>query len=133
KKREFYKNAKYVSKYKKLRQQSEKNDLLPNIQPSEQGQNESQSAGLKNNKNKNKKRSNSLEELYAKKHADQLKALLEREACIKIREEERQRAEARRNASREKMFKKTQKGQPVMKYRIEHLLETIQGVNIIYV
>ncbi|GAB4829693.1 hypothetical protein Ancab_019347, partial [Ancistrocladus abbreviatus] len=95
------------------------------------GQNKSQSAGLKNNKNKNKNRSNSLEELYAKKHADRLKALLEREACIKIKEEERQRAEAQRKASREKMFKKTQKGQPVMKYRIEHLLETIQGVNII--
>ncbi|GAB4829698.1 hypothetical protein Ancab_019350 [Ancistrocladus abbreviatus] len=126
KKREFYKNAKYVSKYKKLKQQSEKDDLLPNVQPSE-GQNESQSAGLKNNKNKNKKRPNSLEELYARKHADRLKALSEREACIKIREEERQRAEARRKASREKMFKKTQRGQPVMKYRIEHLLETIQG------
>jgi hypothetical protein len=40
--------------------------------------------------------------------------------------EEREKAEARRKSAREKMFKKTQAGQPVMKYRIEHLLETIE-------
>lgn len=50
---------------------------------------------------------------------------MEKEAIIAAKKEERERAKARRNSTREKMFKRTQKGQPVMKYRIEHLLETI--------
>lgn len=69
----------------------------------------------------------SLEELYKKKHEEKEKERMEREAAIRAKQEGKEKAEARRKALREKMLKKTRKGQPVMKYRIEHLLETIQG------
>lgn len=65
----------------------------------------------------------SLREEYEKKHAEVEKAKTDREAIIQARKEERAKAEDRRKAEREKMFKKTRSGQPVMKYRIEHLLE----------
>ncbi|KAA0057533.1 rRNA-processing protein FYV7-like [Cucumis melo var. makuwa] len=67
----------------------------------------------------------SLQALYERKHEEKEKARMEKEAIIAAKKEERERAKARRNSTREKMFKRTQKGQPVMKYRIEHLLETI--------
>lgn len=63
-----------------------------------------------------------------KKHEEQEKARMEREANYKAKKEEKERAESRRKDLREKMFKRTRRGQPVMKYRIEHLLETIQGL-----
>lgn len=69
----------------------------------------------------------SLEELFRKKHEEKEKERMEREAAIRAKKEEIEKTEARRKAMREKMLKKTRKGQPVMKYRIEHLLETIQG------
>lgn len=67
----------------------------------------------------------SLQALYERKHEEKEKARMEKEAIIAAKKEEQERAKARRNSTREKMFKRTQKGQPVMKYRIEHLLETI--------
>ena len=67
----------------------------------------------------------SLQELYERKHEEKEKARMEKEAIIAAKKEEQERAKARRNATREKMLKRTQKGQPVMKYRIEHLLKTI--------
>ena len=80
-------------------------------------------------KNKNKKRdgSHSLQQLYEKKREEEERARIEREAIIQAKREERERAESQRKAAREKMFKKTRKGQPILKYRIEHLLQTIQG------
>lgn len=69
----------------------------------------------------------SLEELYKKQHEEKEKERTEREAVLRVKKEEREQAEARRKALREKMLKKTRRGQPVMKYRIEHLLETIQA------
>ena len=80
----------------------------------------------KNKKSKNKG-AFSLKEIYEKKREEQEKARIEREAIIQAKKEEKEKALARRKATREKMYKKTRKGQPVMKYRIEHLLETIQG------
>lgn len=80
-------------------------------------------------KNKKKSGSYSLKELYEKQHEEKEKARIERESVIKAKKEEREKAEARRKAEREKMYKKTRHGQPVMKYRIEHLLQTIQGSN----
>ncbi|XP_028765448.1 stress response protein NST1 [Neltuma alba] len=126
KQREFYKNAKKVNKFKKLlKQQNEQNDVsLP------QRMIESEN-GVEEDRDNNKKRirkdaSLRLEELYKKKHEEKEKERLEREAAIKAKKEEIEKAESRRKAMRDKMFKKTRKGQPVMKYRIEHLLETIQ-------
>ncbi|KMS96960.1 hypothetical protein BVRB_7g180030 [Beta vulgaris subsp. vulgaris] len=118
KKREFYKNAKHVNKYKKLlKQQSQPNDQ-DSVEPAE----------ISKENKKNRKGSYSLRDLYVKKHEEQEKARMEREANYKAKKEEKERAESRRKDLREKMFKRTRRGQPVMKYRIEHLLETIQGL-----
>ncbi|KAK1559377.1 hypothetical protein Q3G72_013793 [Acer saccharum] len=68
-----------------------------------------------------------MEILYEKKHEEEEKARIEGEAMIKAKKEGREKAEAQRKSTRDKMFKSTRYGQPVMKYRIEHLLETIQG------
>jgi Skp family chaperone for outer membrane proteins len=76
----------------------------------------------------NKKRTaQSLKEEYEKKHAEIEKAKKEHETIIQAKKEEREKSEAKRKELREKMFKKTRSGQPVMKYRIEHLLETALG------
>ncbi|KAK7396845.1 hypothetical protein VNO78_18006 [Psophocarpus tetragonolobus] len=126
KQREFYKNAKNVNKFKKLlKQQNQQNDpslaqrLIENVNETKE---------YKDKSAKTKKNSaRSLEELYKKQHEEKERERMEREAVQRIKKEEREQAEARRKAMREKMLKKTRKGQPVMKYRIEHLLETIQG------
>lgn len=78
-------------------------------------------------KRKGKKNSLSLKQLYEKKHEEEVKERREREAIIRAKKEESEKAQARRKAIRENMFKKTRSGQPVMKYRIEHLLESLQG------
>jgi len=93
-----------------------------------QNLNETEEDKDKNEKRRRKKDSAfSLEELYKKQHEEKERERMEREAVFKEKKEQREKAEARRKTLREKMFKKTRKGQPIMKYRIEHLLETIQG------
>ncbi|OIV95391.1 hypothetical protein TanjilG_06260 [Lupinus angustifolius] len=126
KQREFYKNAKNVNKFKKLvKQQNQQNNpsLSQRVIESvdETGEDKDKSERRKKNSALN------LEELYKKKHEEIEKERMEREAIVKAKKEERENAEARRKTIREKMLKKTRKGQPVMKYRIEHLLETIQS------
>jgi len=64
-----------------------------------------------------------LKEEYEKKRAEDEKAK-ERDVIIQAKREQQDKSEAKRRELREKMFKKTRSGQPVMKYRIEHLLET---------
>jgi hypothetical protein len=66
----------------------------------------------------------SLKEEYEKKRAEDEKAKKERDAEIQAKREHREKSEAKRKELREKMFKKTRSGQPLMRYRIEHLLET---------
>ncbi|KAH9610033.1 hypothetical protein KSS87_019869, partial [Heliosperma pusillum] len=126
-KREFYKNAKFVSKYKKMvKQGTEQSGPSSSIQPTEE--NTSGDAGYTHRKKtKNIKGSYSLEGLYEKKREEEEKVRMEREAVIKAKKEEKEKAEARRKELKEKMYKKTRRGQPVMKYRIEHILETLQG------
>ncbi|KAL8143103.1 hypothetical protein V2J09_016135 [Rumex salicifolius] len=117
KKKEFYKNAKYLQKFKKQVKQGNQQD------------DENEPGGTKKMTKENKKvkkGSHSLEAVYAKRHEEVEKERLEREAVINARKEERDKAEARRKDLKGKMLKKTKKGQPVMKYRIEHLLETLQ-------
>ncbi|CAK9310052.1 unnamed protein product [Citrullus colocynthis] len=129
KQREFYKNAKHVSKYKKLvKHQNQQNE-----RPSSstvglvEGENEMKFENQTNGRcgKERNKGVPSLQTLYERKHEEKEKARMEKEAIIAAKKEEQERAKARRNSTREKMFKRTQKGQPVMKYRIEHLLETI--------
>ena len=94
-----------------------------------QERNETEEAtDLDHNIKKRKKNSaKSLRDLYEEKRQEAEKARLEREASIQAKKKERQRAEARRKSLKKKMFKKTKSGQPVMKHRIEHLLQMIQG------
>ncbi|BAT86350.1 hypothetical protein VIGAN_04399000 [Vigna angularis var. angularis] len=125
KQREFYKNAKNVNKFKKLlKQQNQQNDRSLG-QKHDKDVNETDKD--KSERTRRKNSAFSLEELYRKQHEEKEKERMEREAVLRVRKEEREQAETRRKAVREKMLKKTRRGQPVMKYRIEHLLETIQG------
>lgn len=74
-----------------------------------------------------KKTAYSLDAIYNKKREEEEKARMEKEAIIKAKKEEKEKSEARRKAQRENMFKRTRSGQPIMRYRIENLLQTIQG------
>ncbi|XP_023004670.1 uncharacterized protein LOC111497895 [Cucurbita maxima] len=129
KQREFYKNAKHVNKYKKLvKHQNNQNERPSNSTVGlVEGENEMKFENRTNGRRGNERNKGvpSLQGLYERKHQEKEKARMEKEAIIAAKKEERERAKARRNSTREKMFKRTQKGQPVMKYRIEHLLETI--------
>ncbi|KAF3663406.1 hypothetical protein FXO38_10647 [Capsicum annuum] len=127
KQREFYKNAKYVSKYKRImKQHGEPSDGARHVE--DDGQDIERAAADKEVDTKNKKKSGvSLREIYERKREEDGKARMETEAAIQARKEERQGAEARRKELRGKMLKKTRSGQPVMKYRIQHILETLEG------
>ncbi|XP_020212941.1 protein PXR1 [Cajanus cajan] len=123
KQREFYKNAKNVNKFKKLLKQQNDPSLAQKLVENVKESGEYKDKGERRKKNS----SLSLEELYKKQREEKEKERMEREAVLRVKKEEREQAEVRRKTMREKMLKKTRKGQPVMKYRIEHLLETIQG------
>ncbi|CAL9107730.1 unnamed protein product [Musa textilis] len=121
KQREFYRNAKYVTKYKKTQKQQ---NLTSDHMPTASDDKDADEIEKLHMQRKPKKRSlRSLREEYEKKHAEDKKARIEREAIIQAKKEERAKAEAKRKVQREKMFKRTKSGQPVMKYRIEQLLE----------
>ncbi|QCD98184.1 stress response protein nst1 [Vigna unguiculata] len=127
KQREFYKNAKNVNKFKKLVKQQNQHNGRSLAQEHDKSVNETDEYKDKSERRMRKNSAFSLEELYRKQHEEKEKERIEREAVLRVRREEREQAETRRKAMREKMLKKTRRGQPVMKYRIEHLLETIQG------
>ncbi|XP_021280304.1 rRNA-processing protein FYV7 [Herrania umbratica] len=128
KKRAFYKNAKYVNKYKKsLKQQSQGNDLPSAVKPPEDENEDMDDSNRTNKKNKKKNSSHSLRELYEKQREEKEKARMEREAIVQAKKEQKEKAEAQRKAGKKQMFKKTRHGQPVMKYRIQHLLQSIQS------
>lgn len=76
-------------------------------------------------KQKKKKRQTleRLKEESERKREEKEREKLEREAMIKAREEAIEKAESKRKALRGNMFKKTRSGQPVMKYRIQHILD----------
>ncbi|CAA0832087.1 Protein NETWORKED 3A [Striga hermonthica] len=126
KQREFYKNAKYVKKYKRSLKQQEQPNIPFTYERSPESENEKKEHGHVNNKGK--KNARSLEDLYKKKREEEENTRKEREALIQAKREERERVEAQRKSLKEKMYKKTRSGQPVMRYRIEHLLETIQAI-----
>lgn len=122
KQREFYKNAKYISKFNKsVKKEGQQIELKVG------DGSENTSGANKRSKSRDNKAKYSLGEIYKKKSEELEKERREREAVIKAKNEERQAKEARRKADKVKMFKKTRHGQPVMKYRIERLLESIQG------
>ncbi|KAJ8898674.1 hypothetical protein K2173_004708 [Erythroxylum novogranatense] len=128
KQREFYKNAKYVSKFKKqLKQQSHLNDAISAARPPEYENQTGETSELVKRSKTNKK-PHCLRELYEKQREEQQKARIEKETILKAKREEREKAEVQRKEAREKMLKKTRHGQPVMKYRIEQLLQNIQSL-----
>ncbi|KAF0888879.1 hypothetical protein E2562_019388 [Oryza meyeriana var. granulata] len=122
KQKEFYKNAKLISKYKRLKKQQNQSSNPPQFPIPKEGGDDANDAPKLHSKKK--RIAPSLKEEYEKKRAEDEKAKKEREAIIQAKREEREKSEARRKDLREKMFKKTRSGQPVMKYRIQHLLET---------
>ncbi|TVU49958.1 hypothetical protein EJB05_01305 [Eragrostis curvula] len=125
KQKEFYRNAKLIGKYKKSKKQQDHSNGPPQYQIHENEGHDAENVAKPHNKKK--RTGQSLKEEYEKKRAEAEKAKEEREAIIQAKREEREKSEVRRKELREKMFKKTRSGQPVMKYRIEHLLETALG------
>ncbi|CAM0949649.1 unnamed protein product [Alopecurus aequalis] len=123
KQKEFYRNAKLISKYKRSRKQQDQSNYPPHFPIREEGGDDAKDVPKPHDKTK-KRTSQSLKVEYEKKHAEDEKAKKERDAIIQAKKEEREKSEAKRRELREKMFKRTRSGQPVMKYRIEHLLET---------
>ncbi|KAK1319665.1 hypothetical protein QJS10_CPB04g00719 [Acorus calamus] len=122
KEREFYKNAKLVHKYKKSLKQQHPLEDHPPLPATFEDINECELDIKKKKKNKSLQ---SLRQEYEKRCEEEEKARIEREAMLKAKKEEQVKAEARRKELRQKMFKRTRSGQPVMKYRIEHALQGI--------
>ncbi|KAG2331331.1 hypothetical protein Bca4012_019081 [Brassica carinata] len=121
KQKEFYKNANYVSNFRKsLKQQKfhEKDET-----------GESSSKVVDGDDDKHKVKSHKricVEEVYKQTREEMEKAKKEREAAFQAKKEAKEEAESRRKAAKGKMMRKTRLGQPVMKYRIEQLLESIK-------
>lgn len=65
----------------------------------------------------------SLKEESERKRQEKERERLEREAMIKAKKEAIEKAESKRKVLKDNMFKKTRSGQPVMKYRIQHILD----------
>ncbi|KAI3979086.1 hypothetical protein MKX01_016261 [Papaver californicum] len=63
----------------------------------------------------------SLIKVYEKKHEEE-----EKESMLQARNKERELVESKRKERRENMFKRTRSRQPIMKYRIEQILQTLQ-------
>ncbi|KAI7740836.1 hypothetical protein M8C21_020156 [Ambrosia artemisiifolia] len=125
KQREFYKNAKYVNKYKKSQKQPNQGQASSQATKLIEGTSENREVGEKHSRKP--KKPYRLEEIYNQKQEEEEKARREKEAIIKLKKEEKEKGEARRKAEKKNMLKRTGSGQPVMKYRIEHLLQTIEG------
>ncbi|KAL1188390.1 hypothetical protein V5N11_031762 [Cardamine amara subsp. amara] len=136
KQKEFYKNAKYVSKFRKSMKQQNIHDQNETGQSRKQqnihDHNETgESSKVNDNddddrqKGKPKKRIG-VEDLYKKTKEEMDKVRLEREAAFQENKKAKEEAQSRRKIAKSKMMRRTQHGQPVMKYRIEHLLEQIK-------
>ncbi|EOA21639.1 hypothetical protein CARUB_v10002051mg [Capsella rubella] len=122
KQKEFYKNAKYVSKFRKSMKQQNLHDKNETGESSKIDDNNDIDAKQKGKSNKRI----GVEDLYKQTKEEMEKARMEREATFQAKKEAKQEAESRRKVAKGKMMRKTRHGQPVMKYRIEHLLESIK-------
>ncbi|CAH8301277.1 unnamed protein product [Eruca vesicaria subsp. sativa] len=134
KQKEFYKNAKYVSKFRRSmkqqqQQQQQQQQNLHEMKPqSFHGECETgESSKVVDDKHKGKSHKRiGVEEVYKQTREEMEKARMEREAAFQAKKQAREEAESRRKAAKGNMMRKTRHGQPVMKYRIEHLLESIK-------
>lgn len=131
KKREFYRNSKFVNKYRKtLKHETKQNDIPIARTLLEEGNDTGDVGQMRKDKNRVSKSSYSLKEIYERKHAEEERARIEREAIAQAKREEIEKSMARRKAMRAKMLRKTASGQPVMKHRLENLLQNIQGSKV---
>ncbi|XP_071717343.1 uncharacterized protein [Rutidosis leptorrhynchoides] len=126
KQREFYKNAKYVSKYKKLQKQPNQGESSTQL-VEDRSENKEVSEKYQGKRRNGKKTAYCLDAIYSKKREEEERARMEKEAIFTAKKEEKEKSEFRRKTQRENMLKRTKSGQPVMKYRLERLLQTIQG------
>ncbi|XP_031484685.1 ATP-dependent RNA helicase dbp3 [Nymphaea colorata] len=124
KQREFYKNAKHIKKYKKLKQKTDHEYSQMRIEPIDLVQEEINSTSRK----KQRKKSNlqTLREEYEKKKQEEEKAKMEAEAIQEAKKKEKEKVMAQKKELKHKMLKRTRSGQPIMKYRLDHLIETLQ-------
>nr|VDC91782.1 unnamed protein product [Brassica oleracea] len=124
---EFYKNAKYVSKFRESMKQHDKEVKLQSFREEEDETGESSKVVGDDDKRKgNSHKRIGVEEVYKQTREDMEKSRIEREAALQAKKEAKEEAESRRRVAKGKMMRKTRHGQPVMKYRIEHLLESIK-------
>lgn len=119
KQKEYYKNAKYVSKFRKSMKQQQQQNVHEKDESSKVVDDE-------HNKGKKSHKRIGVEEVYKQTREEMEKARREREEAFQAKKLAKEEAESRRKAAKGKMMRKTRHGQPVMKYRIEHLLESIK-------
>ncbi|KAF3774861.1 hypothetical protein EJ110_NYTH52145, partial [Nymphaea thermarum] len=124
KQREFYKNAKHIKKYKKLKQKTDHEYSQMRIEPIDLVQEEINTTSRK----KQRKKSNlqTLREEYEKKKQEEEKAKMEAEAIQEAKKREKEKVMAQKKELKHKMLKRTRSGQPIMKYRLDHLIENLQ-------
>lgn len=75
---------------------------------------------------------NTLEKMrkeYEKQQQEKERLRKEREAELAAKRAAQEKAEAKRKDMKSKMCRRTKSGQPIMKFRMEHLLERIQNSN----
>ncbi|KAG2312134.1 hypothetical protein Bca52824_023691 [Brassica carinata] len=130
KQKEYYKNAKYVSKFRKSMKQQQNVHEKDDMQlQSFLGEGETGESSKVVNDDKRMGKSHKrigVEEVYKQTREEMEKARREREEAFQAKKLAKEEAESRRKAAKGKMMRKTRHGQPVMKYRIEHLLESIK-------
>eukprot|EP00250_Pteridium_aquilinum_P003819 c14098_g1_i1 orf=78-653(+) len=147
KKREHYENAKKVKKYRKLVKHTPHQEQKTSTEESIGGSNTDKyivhvptsdsnasqqrltSDFVKKTKCLSGKRRNALEGLrqdFIKKKQEEDRVKAERMEALKVKEEARIKATQRRKDFKAKMFKRTNSGQPLMKHRLQHILESLQ-------
>eukprot|EP00252_Welwitschia_mirabilis_P028071 TRINITY_DN9963_c0_g1_i4.p1 TRINITY_DN9963_c0_g1~~TRINITY_DN9963_c0_g1_i4.p1 ORF type:complete len:133 (+),score=35.64 TRINITY_DN9963_c0_g1_i4:262-660(+) len=85
--------------------------------------------GSHHERNKSKNTLQKLREEYERQKQEKERIKKEREAALVAKRAAQEEAEMKRKNVKLKMCKKTRSGQPVMKYRVEQLLEKISKSN----
>ncbi|KAH0890585.1 hypothetical protein HID58_053014 [Brassica napus] len=122
----FYKNAKYVSKFRKSMKQHDKEVKLQSFREEDETGDSSRVVGDDDKRKGKSHKRIGVDEVYKQTREVMEKARMEREAALQAKREAKEEAESLRRVAKGKMMRKTRHGQPVMKYRIEHLLESIK-------
>jgi len=81
------------------------------------------------NSHKSKSTLEKMREEYEKQQQEKERLRKEREAALEAKRAAQQKAEAKRKDMKSKMCRRTKSGQPIMKFRMEHLLDRIQNFN----